>query len=153
MLNLIPWKSPPQVEEPRVPLTAFRRDMDRLFDRFLGEFWGDSDGFFADPVRMEVFETDDEIHVRAEVPGIDPKDLNIQLVGDVLVLSGEKKEEEQRGARTYSERSYGAFRRSLRLSTPVDADHVKAEHRHGVVMIQLTKSESVRPKRIQIKSS
>jgi HSP20 family protein len=103
---------------------------------------------------MEVFETDDEIHVRAEVPGIDPKDLNIQLVGDMLVLSGEKKEEEeQRGARTYSERSYGAFRRALRLSTPVDADHVKAEHRHGVVMIQLTKSESVRPKRIQIKSS
>ena len=149
MLNLIPWKSLPRVEEPRVPLAAFRRDMDRLF----GRFWGDAEGFFADSVRMEVFETDDEIQVRAEVPGIDPKDLNIQLVGDVLVLSGEKKEEEQRGARTYSERSYGAFRRSLRLSTPVDADHVKAEHRNGVVMIQLTKSESVRPKRIQIKSN
>ena len=90
--------------------------------------------------------------MRAEVPGIDPKDLNIQLVGDVLVLLGEKKQDKERGARTYSERSYGAFRRSLRLSTPVDADDVKAEHRNGVVTIQLTKTESVRPRRIHIKS-
>ena len=155
MLSIIPWKrNLPRAEEPRFPLTAFRQDMDRLFDRFLGEFWGDSDGYGVGyPVRMEVSETDDEIRVHAEVPGIDPEDLEIQLVGDALVLSGEKREpEEQHGTRTYSERSYGSFRRTLRLSSPVEPDAVKAEHRNGVVTIALTKSASVRPKRIQIKT-
>src|SRR5688572_29188444 len=122
MLGLIPWKrNVPQAEEARLPLSAFRRDMDRLFDRFLGEFWGESDGFFGDSVRVEVFENDDEITVRAEVPGIAPEDLNVQLVGDMLVLAGEKKEHhEPSGARTYSERSFGSFRRTLRLNAPVD---------------------------------
>ena len=158
MLSLMPWKrNSPRAEEPRFPLNDFRQDMYRLFDRFLGEFWEDSEGFYgvADPVRMEVSETDDEIRVRAEVPGIDPKDLEIQLVGDVLVLSGEKKEPdgEQHGGRTYSERRYGSFRRTMRLTAPVNPEAVEAQHRNGVVTIVLTKSESARPKRIPITSA
>ena len=157
MLSLIPRKrNLPRADEPRFPLIDLRQDLHRLFDRFLGEFGGDSDGFFGsvDSVRMEVSETDDEIRVRAEVAGIDPKDLEVHLVGDMLVLSGVKKEPdgEQHG-RTYSERSYGAFRRTLRLSTPVDPEAVTAEHRNGVVTIVLTKSETARPKRIQIQSA
>jgi HSP20 family protein len=157
MLNLIPWKrNLPRAERPQFPLPDFRQEMHRLFDRFLSEPWGGPSGFsgVADPVRMEVSETDDEICVRAEVPGIDPEDLDIQLVDKVLVLSGEKKEPdgEQHGGRTYSERSYGWFRRTLELSAPVDPEAVKAEHRHGVVTIVLTKSWSARPRRIQVRS-
>jgi HSP20 family protein len=155
MLSLIPRKrNLPRAEEPRFPLNDLRQELHRLFERFLGEFGGNSDGFFGvvDSVRMEVSETDEEIHVRAEVPGIDPKDLEVQLVGDMLVLSGEKKEPdgEHHGGRTYSERSYGAFRRTLKLSAPVDPEAVKAEHRNGVLTIMLTKSELSRKKLIQI---
>jgi HSP20 family protein len=156
MLSLIPWKrNLPQAEETRMfPLSAFRRDMDRLFDRFL-DVWGESDGLFGDPIRLEVCETEEEIRVIAEVPGVEPGDLNVQLVGDLLILAGEKKDQvdEQRGARTYSERSFGSFRKSLRLNAPVDPDRVRAEHKNGVVTITLTKSESVRPKRIQVRSA
>jgi HSP20 family protein len=135
------------------PLSRLRWDMDRLFDRFL-----DSPGYegsgFAD-VRLDVSESEDQIVVRAEVAGIDPKELDIQLVGDVLTLSGEKSEERENGGKNaphYSERRFGAFRRSIQLGTPVDPDSVTAAHKNGVVTITMQKAESARPKRIQIKA-
>jgi HSP20 family protein len=132
-----------------------RRELDTIFDRFLDSAWGDTDGFAGDPLRMDVRESDEEVVVRAEIPGVDPKDLDIQLAGDVLVIAGEKKDEreERKAALTYSERRYGSFRRTLRLASPIDPDSVRAEHKNGVVTITLTKAESVRPKRIQVKSS
>jgi HSP20 family protein len=124
------------------PLSAFRQDMDRLFDRFLGG-WGEPGGLLGDPLRLDVSETDEEIRVRAEVPGIDPEDIDIQLSGDLLTLSGEKKSEaEENGTCHYSERCYGSFRRTLRLGTPVEPDRIHAEHRNGVVTIRLAKAES-----------
>lgn len=151
MLSLIPWKRNVSPAEGTwlLPLEPMRSEVNQFLNRFM-----EGPGPFEDPVRIDVRETADEVVVRAEVPGIDPKELDIQLVGDVLTLTGEKKDEHEANGNgpAYSERRYGSFRRSLRLATPVDADKVRAEHKNGVVTITLTKAESSRPRRIQVKA-
>ena len=104
---------------------------------------------------LDVSETDDEVQVRAEVPGIEPKDLDISLAGDVLTLSGEKVDEHrsEKESRYYSERHFGSFRRAVKLPCLVDPDHVEAKHRNGVVTVTLRKAVAVRPKRIKVKSA
>ena len=159
MTNLTPWRRSDGDEGRMQPLSRLRWDVDRLFDRFL-DWPGGMEGMgFAD-VRLDVSENEDEIIVRAEVPGIDPKNLDIELVGDVLTFSGEKSESfgdddkgSERNRPHYSERRFGAFRRSIQLPTSVQPEAVKAEHRNGLVTIRLKKAESARPRRIQIKST
>jgi len=103
---------------------------------------------------LDVSETDDAVLVHAEIPGIDPKELDIAVVGDTLTIRGEKKDETEREGRNFHrvERRYGSFTRSLRLPTPVDAEHVTARAAAGVLEIRLPKKEEARPKRIQIKT-
>ena len=135
------------------------REVDDLFNRFFGNAWpwrldqGDSTPTWRPAV--ESYTDNGTLCIRVALPGVDPKDLDIQLEGDVLVISGEKKDahDQEQGTLTYSERRYGSFRRALRLSSPIEPDKVRAEHRNGVVTITLTKAESVRPKRIQVKAS
>lgn len=152
MLSLIPWKrnASPAEGTWMLPLEPMRSEVSQILNRFM-----EAPGLLDDPIRIDVRETADEVVVRAEVPGIDPKELDIQLVGDVLTLSGEKKDEREASENglAYSERRYGTFRRSLRLATPVDAEKVRAEHKNGVVTITLTKAESSRPRRIQVRQA
>ena len=152
MLSLIPWKrnASPAEGTWMLPLEPMRSEVSQFLNRFM-----EAPGLLDDPIRIDVRETADEVVVRAEVPGIDPKELDIQLVGDVLTLSGEKKDEreESENGLAYSERRYGSFRRSLRLATPVDAEKVRAEHKNGVVTVTLTKAESSRPRGIQVKGA
>lgn len=155
-MNLIPWKRGElETNGPsRMPVPQLRWDMDRMFDRFFDDFWSrGSNGEFSG-VRLDVHETDEEILVRAEVPGIDPKDIDVQLTGDTLTLAGEKKDESESksGSSRYSERRFGSFRRAIQLPCPVDPDRVEAEHRNGVVTITLRKNEAMRPKRIAVKT-
>jgi HSP20 family protein len=156
MLSITPWRKnlSTAAETRMLPVSSFRRELDHIVDRFFEGAWGDTDGFSGDPLRLDVQETSDEIVVRAEVAGVDPKNLDIQLAGDTLVISGEKRDEldQENGTLTYSERRYGSFRRALRLAAPVEPEKVRAEHANGVVTITLTKAESVRPRRIQVKS-
>lgn len=155
MLSLTPWKRHASPAEgtwmlplERLALEPMRSEMSRLLNGFLEA------PAYDDPIRIDVRETADEVLVRAEVPGIDPKELDVQLVGDVLTLSGEKKDEREadESGLAYSERRYGSFRRALRLAIPVEADTVRAEHKHGVVTITLKKAESTRPRRIQVRA-
>jgi len=155
MLNLIPWKRSTSPAEGTwmLPLEPGRAELNQLLNRWMDGF--PSAGLLEDPVRIDVRETAEAVVVRAEVPGIEAKDLEIQLVGDVLTIAGEKKDErsdEERGY-LYSERRYGSFRRSLRLAAQLDADKVRAEHRNGVVTITLAKSEASRPRRIEVKGA
>lgn len=155
MLNLIPWKksSSPAEGAWMLPLDPVRSEMSQLLNRFMDGLPGT--GLLEDPIRLDVRETADAVIVRAEVPGIEPEDLDIQLVGDVLSLSGEKKSDRESGEGRlfWSERRYGAFHRTLRLATPVDAEKVRAEHHNGIVTITLTKTESARPRRIAIQGT
>lgn len=157
MMNVLPWKRAAGAGNGTTalsPVSRLRWDMDRVFDRFFDDAWS-LDGFEPDQLRIELYESDEAIRITAEVPGIDPGDLDISLQGQVLTLSGEKKvqAEGERENRTYSERRYGAFRRAIQLPCPVEVDDVQAEHRNGIVTITLRKSEAVRPKRIAIRSS
>lgn len=160
-MSLIPWKGKQRddaLDPGASPLGYFRSEMDRLFDRFLGDPWGlarEGLGMAGWAPSVDVSETDDEITVRAEVPGVDAKDIEISLTGQVLTISGEKKETTETKDESYyrSERRFGSFKRSLQLPAGIDAEKVTAEHRNGVLMIHLKKRESAVPKRIPVKAA
>lgn len=130
---------------------------DDLLERVLEDFRGagQSMRIRADGAPLDVIELDDSIRISVEVPGIDPADLEVRLTGQVLTLAAEKRDAHAAEAsyRTYSERRFGAFRRSIELPCAVDADQVTAEHRHGVVTVTLKKSDAVRPKRIEVRQA
>ena len=137
-------------------LSRLRREVDRLWEDFFGlKGWGlrPWEGEWAPA--MDVSETADKVVAKAEVPGIDPKDLNISLTGDVLTIKGEKKSEREETKENYHlvERSYGSFSRSLTLPAAVDADKIDAKYEKGVLTITCPKKEVVKPKAIQIKAA
>lgn len=134
-------------------LPALREEMDKLWSRFFGE------RPFMEPFgkewapSLDVSETKDNIVVKAEVPGMDGKDIDISLSGGVLTLKGEKKQEKEEKDENYyfSERSYGAFSRSIKLSQEVQTDKIKASYKNGVLTITLPKSEEAKAKEVKIK--
>ena len=102
---------------------------------------------------VDVAETENDIIVKAEIPGINPKDIDISIVGETLTIKGEKKEEKENKGKHYHrvERSYGSFTRTIDLPTPVITDKVKAEDHHGVLEITLPKMEKSEAKKITVK--
>ena len=161
-MSLVPWRgkrpeSGWDEDRPESVLTRFRSEMDQLFERFFGRTWDVMEqGFSAMTAwapSLDVSETDTDINIRAEVPGVDPKELEITVTGQMLTLAGEKKETtEHRDENVYrSERRFGSFRRSFQLPTPVDTEKITAEHKNGVILIQLKKQQSAVPKRIPVK--
>ncbi|MDO8137532.1 MAG: Hsp20/alpha crystallin family protein [Candidatus Brocadiales bacterium] len=137
---------------PEVPsFTALQREMDRLFEDFYRR-GGLLRGVWSPAV--DVVENNDTIVIRAELPGIEPKDVDISVSGDTLTIKGEKREEkEEKGKSFYRmERCYGSFSRSIILPTSVEADKAKADYKNGVLEITLPKTERVKAKKIPIKT-
>jgi HSP20 family protein len=101
-----------------------------------------------------VEETDKEVRVRAEIPGVKPDDLEISISGNALVISGEKKESQEKREKGYfyQERRYGSFYREVPLPTAVDEDNVQAEYKDGILSVILKKSKEALPKKIQVKA-
>ncbi len=135
---------------------SLRSEMDRLFDRFSGAFGmpslrrmfdaepmfrQESTFGFAAPV-VDVAENDKAYKITAELPGLEPKEVELSVSGDTLVLRGEKREEkEQKDKNTYrSERSYGSFQRSFALPQGIDRDKIAADLAKGVLTITLPKT-------------
>lgn len=135
-----------------------RREMDELF-RGVG-FGPMLDAPFLPGVGMRRYpkvnirEDADGFYLEALLPGVDPKNLDMSVVGSTLTLSGERVEEEGEG-RTWHRRERGAgkFLRTIELPVDIDANKVQAEYRNGVLRVTLPKAEQVRPKRIAIKAS
>lgn len=140
----------------RLPtVSSFQQEMNRMFDRFFRdwdiapsmetEVWGPP---------LDLAETPDKIVVKAEIPGVDPKDINISIRNNTLLLNGEKKEEKEEKGKTFyrMERSYGSFSRTIDLPSSVDPDKVTAECKNGVLEITMEKKEAVKPKQILIKT-
>lgn len=142
------------------PFMMLHREMNRLFDDALrgGVASGGSSGqggLMLAP-HMDVSETDKEVQVQAELPGVSENDIEVSLNEDVLTLRAEKKRErkEERGGVHLSERSYGIFQRSLRLPFPVNPDQVQAQFENGVLRITLPKTQpQERTRRIQVQSA
>ena len=137
-------------------VSRLRREMDRLWDDYFGSgrrALKPLEAEFAPAV--DVKETAAQIVVKAEVPGIDAKDINISVTGDVLTIKGEKKSEREEKEENYHlvERSYGSFSRSLVLPAAVDLDKIEAKYDKGVLTVTCPKKEEVKPKAIQIKTT
>ena len=144
------------------PFLMLHREMNRLFDDALrggagtGGGNGASQGGLMLVPHMDVSETDKEVQVQAELPGVSENDIEVSLNEDVLTLRAEKKQErrEERGGVHLSERSYGTFQRSLRLPFPVNPDQVQAQFENGVLRITLPKTQpQERTRRIQVQSA
>ena len=130
------------------PLSALKAEMDSLFDSFMGGLpafsgmFGSSGGRgFALAPHMDVTETDKEIVVEAEIPGIDEKNVSLALRDGVLTIRGEKKHEHDEEKENYRmmERRYGSFQRSVQLPDTVDEDKVEATFNNGVLKVSLPK--------------
>ena len=144
-MALVPWK-------PFGELSTLRHEMDRLFERFFGE-WPRlefRDGEWAP--RLDMAETKDSVVIKAELPGLEAKDLDVSLFGDTLTIKGEKREEKEEKEEHYHvvERSHGAFSRMVKLPAPVAADTIKASFKQGVLTIALPKTAEAKKKAIPV---
>ena len=126
-----------------VPSRLFREMMPSLF-REQGELIP----------AFDISETGDHFVVRADLPGIDAKNLDINLTGNVLTISGEKKEErtEEHENSYYSERRFGSFSRSFSLPADVKEERIEASYKDGVLQVNIPKSETARHKKIEVKT-
>jgi len=108
------------------------------------ELWGPA---------VDMYETENQVVVKAALPGIKPEDIDVKIVGNSLSIKGEVKQEQEHKGRQYirRERRYGSFSRTLSIPD-VDADKVKAEFENGVLTLQLPKPESAKPRVIEVKS-
>jgi HSP20 family protein len=148
---------------PRRELSLFD-DMDRMFDSFLTrgwlrpfrEMWPEWARFeegaeFRTP-RVDVLNRDDEVLVRAELPGVKREDLTVELTGDLLTIRGEHRHEERKeeGDLVRAEIARGTFSRTMTMPTGLDGEHVKAEFKDGVLEVHLPKLEKTERRRIEI---
>jgi len=144
--ELTPWKP--------FEFDRLRREMDLLWDSFLGGRPGRrtmAEGEWLPS--LNVAETKGDLVVRAELPGMDPMDIEISLNEGVLTIKGEKKQEKEEKEEGYHliERSYGSFTRSIRLPKDVQSDKINASFKNGVLKVVLPKSEEAKKKEIKIK--
>ena len=158
--------APTQTNVPDV-WNSFRGEMDRLFDRFgfpslrrvfdIEPSWRSASSFNFSTPAIDMSEDDKAYKISAELPGIDPKDIEVSLSGDTLVLKGEKRQEKEKKNKNYhfSERSYGSFQRSFQLPLSIDRDKVAADFSNGVLTISLPKTaEAQKPqKKIEVKTA
>lgn len=146
MTTLVRW-------DPFREMMQLQNAVDRLFDSELAStlpLWRQSGAWM---LPLDVIETDDEFIVKASIPGINPDNLDISLVDNVLTIKGEIQAEEETEDVRYHlrERRFGMFQRSISLSVPVDADKVEAVYEKGVLTLHIPKAEEVKPKHISIK--
>jgi HSP20 family protein len=144
------WR-PKLTRSPFRELVRMEREMEDLFGRFLPA-WGDKERGWAPMVDM--VDQKDEIVVKADLPGLEEKDIEVTMQDSTLTIRGERKEEkeEKKEDYYYAERSYGAFVRSLPLPTPIEADRVKATFKKGVLEIHLPKAKEAKGKKVDIKA-
>jgi HSP20 family protein len=146
-MSLMRWR-------PTRDLVGIREEMNRLFDSFFNGLperrRGLLEGEWAPSI--DVAETDDEVVVTAELPGVKQEDVDITVAEDVLTLKGTKKEEKEIKKENYHriERSYGSFQRSVSLPAGVQANEAKATYKNGVLHVTIPKAEETKPKQIKI---
>jgi HSP20 family protein len=140
---------------PTAALTHTRGNLDQLFDRFFDDFrsfgaGGEGRGL----VRLDVAEYADRYVVRAELPGLAPADLELSLEGGTLTLAGTKGRAfaDESEHVLHRESGAGAFRRLVEFPLPVDAEGVRARHEHGVVFVDVPKSQVARARKIEIQA-
>ena len=140
--------------DPFREITDLRETMDRLFERGFSRpwrllTWEIGEGSFP----VDLYETDEDVVIKASLPGVRSEDVHISITGDAVTIKAETKEEHEERKPNYyrQERHYGSFQRVLGLPVPVDADKAEATFENGVVNLRLPKAAEVRPKTIEVK--
>lgn len=145
MRALMPWTG----------MTSLRKDMDRLFDRFGEPAWPQMPTLAEWEPTVDVSEDKDTVTVKAELPGVEQKDIAVSLQDGVLTIKGDKHAEKEEKGKHYHrvERSYGSFYRAMRLPAAVEADKVAAAFKDGVVTITLPKATEAKGTTIPVKAA
>ena len=140
--------SPPAERYPD-PFRSMREEMNRMMSAFsmpqMSWVSNSTEGALA--LRVDIAETDHEIEITAELPGVSEKDVDVTLEDDVLRIRAEKKSEEEKGKKNWRvvERSYGAFERAIRVPAGIDPEQVNARFENGVLTVTLPKPASAKP--------
>lgn len=123
-----------------------------VFDETLPSFFRDSEASTAWTPAVDIVERDQEVVVRAELPGVDKKGIGVEIKDNILTLKGEKREENETKEDNYHrmERRFGSFQRSFTLPESLDRNGIRAEHKNGVLEIHIPKREEVQAKKIPI---
>jgi HSP20 family protein len=140
--------------DPFREMDTLQRQMNRLFDKLVSTDGGERVGYNFIP-SAEIEETNDALHLRLEVPGLDPKDINVEVTAESVTISGERKYEtrtEENGV-TRSEFRYGKFQRVIPLPTRIKHDKVQAECKNGILQLTLPKAESEQGKAVKVNLS
>jgi HSP20 family protein len=135
-------------------MMTLREAMDRLFDDAFTRPLSLRDGWSASGPAIDMYQTNDEIIVKAAVPGMKADDVQINVTGELLTIKGEMKEQEEKKEKAWHirEQRWGSFERSVALPTAVVADKAKAEFENGILTVTLPKAEEVKPKTITVKA-
>src|SRR5574339_12496 len=149
MSNLTRW-------EPASEFMTLRDAMDRLFDDAFTQPFSliRNGGSTRASLPVDMYQTDDDVVVRAVVPGLRPEDVQINVTGDVLTIRSQVKQEEEKKERTWHMREHrlGSFERSVALPVHVVPEKATAEFENGILIVTLPKAEEVKPKTITIKA-
>lgn len=148
MSKIIRW-------QPANDMLSLRDAMDRLFqDSWVSNRgWGNMPAAWSEPT-LDVYETADNVVVKAAIPGVKPEDVEITVKGNYLAISGETKEETENKDKNYLRREtrVGTFSRMVELPDALQSDKADAKFENGVLTISFPKAEQVKPKKIQIKT-
>ncbi|TMJ05704.1 MAG: Hsp20/alpha crystallin family protein [Bacillati bacterium ANGP1] len=144
-MNIIRW-------EPFEEVGTLRRSLDRMLDEVLTRGPGRDPAAPEWEPAVEMYETDQDVVVRAEMPNIDPKKVDVTVTDGALTLRGETRHEEEQKGRNYYRRELraGAFTRTLPLPTEVKSAEAKATYKDGVLEVKIPKSERVRPTSVKV---
>ncbi len=146
MFSLIPWRKKDQ------PIARLRDEFESLFDRFMSRWPApfDAEYGFDTLWGLDVEDRDNEIFVRAEIPGFEADELDVQLGDRLLTIKAEKKTEGKEGNGSAEE--YRSYHRSITLPEGIKAEGIEAKYRNGVLELHLPKSEEAKPKRIPVQA-
>jgi HSP20 family protein len=136
-------------------MPTLRHEMDRLFERFLEPEWGEFPTALGDWVpNLDLSETKDAFMMKAEIPGMDPKDVQVSFQESLLTIKGEKtQEKEEKDERHHRvERSYGAFTRTVRLPVAVEGSKVDAKFKNGLLTVTLPKTPGAKGITVPVKA-
>ncbi len=159
MFHLTPWKKEekagvPEARRYNYPLARMREEFESLFERFFGNFPMAGEGFdFERGWGFDVDESGKDVVVRAEAPGFEPKDFDVELCGNVLHIRAEKKQEEEKKEKGgYTERRFARFERMVTLPEYIDRNKIEASYRNGVLEVRMPKTAEAQGKKIEVKA-
>jgi HSP20 family protein len=153
--SLAPWR-------PVIDLTRWEREMERMMDQFFDRRmrpWWPERWLSKEPMMevglpaIDLYEERDDVVVKAELPGMEKDNIEVNISDHILTIKGEKKKEEEIKEKNYyrSERAYGSFMRTVELPKDVHADKVRASFKNGVLEVRLPKTEEAKTREIKVK--